>query len=75
MNKVMPSQIVAVIDQLFPHAQRAPRDGVLTASHSTQRRGLLGLIEAIPDELLGNSARDYTELVLATSTISETLAI
>jgi hypothetical protein len=76
MSKVMPSQVVQTIDELFPHAAKnIVRDAMLTAGHSSQLLGILNLLRDVPDELINLSSADYSELVLATSTIEEHLAI
>jgi hypothetical protein len=69
MIKVMPSQIVQTIDELFPHAKRGVENGTLFASHGPELLGLLNLVRAIPDELINLSSVDYAEFVLITSTI------
>jgi len=73
MKSVMPSQVVATIDNLFPHAARGTA-GSLDASHSTKLRGLCDLVGAIPMELVQCSDADYSAFVLAVATIQETLA-
>lgn len=73
MKSVMPSQVVATIDSLFPHAARETV-GLLDASHSTRLRGLCNLVGAIPVELIQCSDADYSAFVLAVATIEETLA-
>lgn len=72
MKSVMPSQVVATIDNLFPHAARG-NAGSLDASHSTKLRGLCDLVSAIPTELVQCSDADYSALVLAVATIKQTL--
>ena len=73
MRDVMPSQVVAAIDELFPHAKKGLTDGKVDASRSTQLRGILNLAEAIPGALLPTNSSDYSAFVLAKSTIEETL--
>src|SRR5258705_4153564 len=68
MPNVMPSQVVQVIDELFPHAAQG-RDGQLQASHSPQLIGMLNLMKAIPAELINLPPNVYADLVLAVSTI------
>jgi hypothetical protein len=73
MRSVMPSQVVAVIDRLFPHAEK---ESVMekSPSQSTKVRGLLYLVEAIPAELL--LKRDRTmRLSFSEKHVSETLAL
>jgi hypothetical protein len=76
MSKVMPSQVVQFIDELFPHAaNNVVRDAMLSAGHSSQLLGILNLLRDVPNELINLSSADYSELVFATSTIEEHLAI
>jgi hypothetical protein len=69
----MPSQVVQTIDDLFPHAKRNQLDYVVSAGHASQLLGILNLLNDVPGELITLTATDYAELVLAKSTIKETL--
>ena len=76
MKRVMPSQVVQTIDQLFPHAAKGV--GVVqleAANHGPQLLGIVSLIKEIPPELLSFSAADYAELVLAVSAIKSHLTM
>jgi hypothetical protein len=73
MARVMPTQVVQTIDELFPHAAKNVR-GSLIASMSPHLAGLLQLLKSIPDELIAVSSAEYADLVLAVSMIEETLA-
>jgi hypothetical protein len=46
---------------------------MLTASHSPQLRGIINLLKDVPPELINLTSANYADLVLATSTIEETL--
>jgi hypothetical protein len=48
MARVMPTQVVQTIDELFPHAKRNVRVG-LNAGHSPYLVGLLQLLKRVPD--------------------------
>ncbi len=76
MKRVMPSQVVQTIDELFPHAAKGV--GVVqleAANHGPQLLGIVSLIEEIPPELLSFSAADYAQLVLAVSAIKSHLTM
>ncbi len=74
MARVMPSQVVQTIDELFPHAARNMPDAVLGAGGGSQYLGILNLLKDVPDELIILTPADYSEFVLAKSTIEEHLA-
>jgi hypothetical protein len=74
MARVMPSQVVQTIDDLFPHAAKNVRNADLSAGHSSQLLGILNLLKDVPDELITLTSADYSELILAESTIEEHLA-
>jgi hypothetical protein len=69
----MPSEVVRTIDELFSHAKNNAGGGMLTASHSPQLRGIINLLKDVPPELINLTSTNYADLVLATSTIEETL--
>ena len=73
MARVMPSQVVQTIDDLFPHAAKNQRDTNLQASHSSQLLGILNLLKDVPDELITLAPAGYSELILAKSTIEDHL--
>jgi hypothetical protein len=75
MRIVMPTEVVQTIDELFSHAKNNVGGGMLTAGHSSQLRGIINLLRDVPSELINLSPSDYADLVLATSTIEEHLAI
>jgi hypothetical protein len=70
----MPSQVAQTIDELFPHAARNNRGAFVDATFSPQLLGILNLLRDVPDELITLTHVDYSELVLAKSTIEEHLA-
>lgn len=74
MARVMPSQVVQTIDEMFPHAKKNGPDAMLTAGHGSQLLGIMNLLNEVPDELLIIlTPTDYSELILAKSTIEDTL--
>jgi hypothetical protein len=75
MSKVMPSQVVQTIDQLFPHAKLGGRDALIEVSSSPKLKAILALIDEIPEELIDLPAPQYAILVLAKSTIEFNLDI
>jgi len=75
MSRVMPSQVVQTIDELFAHAAKNAPGATLTAGHSSHLFAILNLLKSVPDELIAVSFADYADLVLATSTIEEHLEI
>jgi hypothetical protein len=75
MARVMPSQVVQTIDELFSHAAKNGRGATLDAGHSSQLLGILNLLKDVPDELITLTSADYSELILAKSTIEEHLTI
>jgi len=74
MARVMPSQVVQTIDELFPHAKNSA-GSALDGQHGSRLLGILNLLKDVPDELINLPSADYAELVLATSTIEEHLAM
>jgi hypothetical protein len=75
MHGVMPSQVVQTIDELFPHAAKNSRGTTLNPGQGSQLLAILNLLKSVPDELINPSFSDYADLVVATSTIEEHLAI
>jgi hypothetical protein len=75
MSNVMPSQVVQTIDELFPHAVKDIEHAPLYASHSSHMLGILNLLKDIPAELITLSSADYSDFVLAKSTIEEHVEI
>ena len=62
MPKVVPSQVVALIDQAFPGAKDAPNFPVYSGNAATLA-AIVSLTDDIPDELITISGDDYTDLV------------
>lgn len=72
MARVMPSQVVQTIDELFHHAKK-DQPGNQLHGHP-QLQGLLNLLNDVPDELISVSSADYADLVLARGIIDDFLA-
>jgi hypothetical protein len=73
MARVMPTQVVQTIDELFPNAKSNMRGGLIFG-HSPYLVGLLQLLKGVPDELITVSSAEYADLVIAVSMIEETMA-
>jgi hypothetical protein len=70
MRGVMPSQVVAVIDEWFSHAQSPPSQNVsLNTSQFNQLQAIVRLINEIPTELIVVPVEKYSDLALALATI------
>jgi len=65
MPRVVPSQVVALIDKLFQHLNKTPTGKVykLAATDSHAVVALLDLLEEIPSELIVLKAEQYSEYV------------
>lgn len=72
MSAVMPSQVVKILDRLFPTAAKGT-GGPIAASDRFSLRVIVDLIEKVPEALLSISDDDYAELVVATSWMREHL--
>ena len=64
MPKVVPSQVVTLIDQVFPHATTTPRFPVYSGNAATLS-AIVSLTDDIPEELITISGEDYSDLVHA----------
>jgi hypothetical protein len=62
MPRVVPSQVVGIIDQNFPNARTAPDFAVYSRSAGVLK-AIIRLTEEIPTELLVLNAEDYNDLV------------
>lgn len=77
MPRVVPSQVVQFIDQVFPWAGTQVAGGVqnLTRQRANQLAGLLELVEKIPDELLTMNGVEYGSFVCSVAAIRERLKL
>lgn len=62
MPRVVPSQVVALIDQVFPHARATPKFPVYSG-HAASLSAIVSLTDDIPEELIAISGDDYADLV------------
>lgn len=75
MPRVVPSDVVRFIDQVFPWL-RAPSPGAaLAKEHSGEAAGLLALVDKIPEELLTLTGSEYGEFVCSVSAIRDKIAL
>jgi len=76
MPRVVPSQIVELIDKLFPEAKtqkEGKKEFRLSASHALQLAALLDLVQQIPSELIVLSPELYVEYRSSVAGIREFL--
>jgi len=77
MPKVVPSQVVEVIDQVFPSAknQKDTQQGRFSIGREYQNEvaAIAELVDSIPTELLTISPKDYTALQLAVTALKVTI--
>ncbi len=66
MPRVVPSQVISFIDEIFPSAQNDPKMRI-AADYAPHLAGILRLIGDIPPELIQLSGADYTELIMGIS--------
>src|ERR1700722_17750544 len=72
MPRVVPSQVVEVIDAAYPRiVTKPPRD--YKATHAAALRGILSVAQQVPMELLTGPA-DFTDFTLCISLIEGQLA-
>lgn len=69
MAKLVPSQVVATIDQLFPNIGPVSSARRYSIGEIRNFQGLLDLIKQIPNELLTMPPAAYSSFVLGTATI------
>lgn len=73
MSRIVPSQVVEIIDQLFPMAKKQEdrqRDCFsLDRGNQNELAAIVDLVGKIPSELIALEARDYVGLQLALTTI------
>lgn len=77
MPRVVPSQILAFIDQAFPWAA-AQNVGVgtnLLRQNSGPLAGLLDLLDRVPDELITVNGTPYNSLVTSAAAIKDRLGL
>jgi hypothetical protein len=78
MPRVVPSDVLATIDRLFPFAATEVDDGrakSLGPSWSARLSALLALVDEIPRELLRLDGSEYATLITAVEAIRDILAM
>ena len=77
MPRVVPSQVVEVIDRIFPAAkdQKDTQQGRFSVdrAHQNELAAIVALFDQIPPELLILGPNDYTDLQLAVTAIKNTI--
>lgn len=77
MPRIVPSQVVDVIDQIFPTAkdQKDTKDSRFSVDkeHQNELAAIVELVEQIPSELLALDPNDYMALKLAVTAIKNTI--
>jgi hypothetical protein len=73
MPRVVPSQVVGLIDQLFPNARTAPKFPVYSG-HAAGLSAIVSLADDIPEELITISGEDYADLVHALESLGHSVA-
>jgi len=69
MPRVVPSQIICFIDQVFPQAKKENIKFYLERNHAASCSVIIDLIEQLPSELLVLSGEQYVKLVSAVAAI------
>jgi hypothetical protein len=69
MPRLVPSQVVAIIDQLFPSAGPVHEAVRYSSSQMHSLQGVLDLVEQIPNELLTMTPEAYSDCILSLATI------
>lgn len=79
MPLVVPSQVVELIDQMFPWAAVQKVDDVrknpLNREDSPRLAGIVAMIEKVPSELLTVQGQSYVELVISLAAIKDRLRL
>jgi hypothetical protein len=75
MPRVVPSQVVSFIDQVFPWLREANTGNILAKVHAGEAAGLLELVDRIPEGLFTLSGREYNELVCSVAAIRDRLVL
>lgn len=75
MPSMMPTQVVAALDQLFPHAATGQPGGSIQPSHSPKIQALLDLVNEIPEQLIVLDPGAYATFVHARATMRDAMAI
>jgi hypothetical protein len=71
MPRVVPSQVVAIIDTAFPNIDRA-YPGTYTSGHAAALRGIASLARQVPTELITGDS-EYADFILCVELIERVL--
>jgi len=74
MSRIVPSQVVDIIDQIFP-AAKYQKSFSVTSVHQHELAAIVSLIDQIPSELLMLDPNDYIAFQVAATTIKNTIPI
>jgi|ERR687896_910728 hypothetical protein len=69
MPRVVPSQVVQVIDQWFTLKTQKSQEFALRRGHAGQLMAIIELVEQIPQQLIMLDSQDYNALVIGLSII------
>ena len=79
MPRIVPSQVVAFIEQLFPILRKSTEiqkeaDWSLIRRNIVPLMAIIELVEQVPDELLPIEASDYSNLIIGLSAIRHAIS-
>jgi hypothetical protein len=74
MPRVVPSQVVGLIERLFPPENQHKQGFSLVREDSGRFMAILELIEKIPQELITIDAPDYTDLIIGITTLRSAIS-
>jgi hypothetical protein len=74
MPKIVPSQVVDLIDQIFPGAETSDNFSI-NRGHSNTAAAIVELIDQIPTELLVLPAEKYAALISAVASLRTTIEV
>lgn len=75
MARVVPSQVVAVIDKMFPDLNKQENAITLSCNHSYQVIAIATLTDQIPQELITLNPDDYAVYVMSLAAIKNAIQI
>ncbi len=72
MPRIVPSEIVLVIEQSFPYTIKGDPNAQLDRSHAGSIAAIIRLVEELPEELITISGADYIQFIQAFETMRST---
>jgi hypothetical protein len=69
MPRLVPSQVVAAISEMFPRTQAKHQGERYTSREMHKLQGVLDLVQQIPNELLRMTPEEYSAFILSLATI------